>query len=298
MLKSKSQRLSLNDWQSLAKKHRDEVRQWTEPTRCRRASHQKHPVIDFLFTYYPFSLGKLEQWHPGFGVTMECGNEPPDRFLGRHYRHHDGTVSLDALSLTAKQIKRLKWIHNLLVITQRRTPGFACYGMHEWAMVYQGDRQGDIRHRESAPLRLSQEETDHIVETRPICCSHFDAYRFFAPAALGFNKLRPTLDNRPDHEQSGCLHTNMDLYKWASKCMPWVGSALLWQCFQLALQARELDMCASPYDLTQYGYNPIKIETAEGRDQYETGQRAISAQAHPLRQQIIDSLAEVIGQTV
>ena len=73
----------------------------------------------------------------------------------------------------------------------------------------------------------------------------------------------------------------MDLYKWASKCMPWVGSDLLWQCFQLALKARELDMRASPYDLSEYGYEPVKIETPEGRAEYETLQRQISQSPTP-----------------
>ena len=86
----------------------------------------------------------------------------------------------------------------------------------------------------------------------------------------------------------------MDLYKWASKCMPWVGSDLLWQCFQLALKARELDMRASPYDLSEYGYDPVKIETPGGRAEYETLQRQISRESVPLRQQLIDTLAQVI----
>ena len=159
-------------------------------------------------------------------------------------------------------------------------------------MVYQGQ---DIRHRESTPLRLSQDKIDHLVSTRTITCSHFDAYRFFSPGALTLNKLKPTLDGRQDSEQCGCLHTNMDLYKWASKCMPWVGSDLHWQCFQLALKARELDMRASPYDLGSYGYEPVKIETPEGRAEYETHQREISQLSRPLRQSIIDMLAQVIA---
>lgn len=86
----------------------------------------------------------------------------------------------------------------------------------------------------------------------------------------------------------------MDLYKWASKCMPWIGSALLWKCFQLALKARELDMRASPYDLSSYGYSPVKIETAGGRAEYENKQREISHLAKPLRQQLIHTLSQVI----
>ena len=47
-------------------------------------------------------------------------------------------------------------------------------------------------------------------------------------------------------------------------------------------------MRASPYDLSEYGYEPVKIETREGRAEYETHQRKISQEAAPLRQQIIN----------
>ena len=262
------------------------------PYRRRKASHQQHPVLDFLFTYYPFSLGKLEQWHPGYGIQLECDKKRPERYQTRHYQQLEDIVSLSTDALVDKEVARLEWIHNLLCLTQTRTANFACHGLHEWAMVYQGQ---DIRHRESTPLRLSQDKIDHLVSTRTITCSHFDAYRFFSPGALTLNKLKPTLDGRQDSEQCGCLHTNMDLYKWASKCMPWVGSDLHWQCFQLALKARELDMRASPYDLGSYGYEPVKIETPEGRAEYETHQREISQLSRPLRQSIIDMLAQVIA---
>lgn len=283
--------LTAAEWQTAAEKHRQTARHWTVPCRRRRASRQKHPVFDFLFTYYPFSLGRLEQWHPGFGTVIENVPDLPPPLRGKHYRVSDGGVSLDAATLTGKQADRIRRIHNLLALTQGRAGNFACHGMHEWAMVYSG---ADIRHRESAPLRLSQQETDRIVESLPVTCSHFDAYRFFSPGATGFNKLRPTLDTRELHEQPACLHANMDLYKWASKSMPWVGSELLWQTFLLALDARELDMRASPYDLEAYGYRPIKIETADGRAEYEHAQRGISRTARPLRKRLIDRLADVI----
>ena len=292
MLTSETSYLQLDQWRQLAEKHRIKVKQWTVPYRRRKASHQQHPVLDFLFTYYPFSLGKLEQWHPGYGIQLECDKKRPERYQTRHYQQLEDIVSLSTDALVDKEVARLEWIHNLLCLTQTRTANFACHGLHEWAMVYQGQ---DIRHRESTPLRLSQDKIDHLVSTRTITCSHFDAYRFFSPGALTLNKLKPTLDGRQDSEQCGCLHTNMDLYKWASKCMPWVGSDLHWQCFQLALKARELDMRASPYDLGSYGYEPVKIETPEGRAEYETHQREISQLSRPLRQSIIDMLAQVIA---
>ena len=289
MLTSETSYLQLDQWQQLAEKHRIKVKQWTVPYRRRKASHQQHPVLDFLFTYYPFSLGKLEQWHPGYGIQLECDKKRPERYQTKHYQQLESIVSLSTDALSDKELARLQWIHNLLCLTQTRTPNFACHGLHEWAMVYQGQ---DIRHRESTPLRLAQDEIDHLVSTRTITCSHFDAYRFFSPGALTLNKLKPTLDGRQDSEQCGCLHTNMDLYKWASKCMPWVGSDLLWQCFKLALKARELDMRASPYDLSEYGYDPVKIETPEGRAEYEIHQREISQLSRPLRQSIIDALGK------
>lgn len=289
--------ISETQWQSRAATHRTEVTKWTQPHRDRRGTHHKHPVYDFLFTYYPFSLGKLEQWHPGYGTSMEfAGEAPPTIYQTKFYHTSGNKVSLDVSKLQEKELKRISWMHNLLVNTQSRPANFACFGMHEWAMVYKTDKDSiDLRHRESAPLRLSQEETDRIIESRPICCTHFDAFRFFTPPAVAFNKLQPTLDERHDFEQPGCLHTNMDLYKWAAKCMPWVGSDLLWECFQLAIKTREIDMRASPYDLTQYGYSPIKIETAEGRNEYEAIQRNISEAAKPLRQRLIDTLQQIIS---
>ena len=286
--------LTHSEWTERAAQHRSMVKRWTDPYRARRGAHQAHPVFDFLFSYYPFSLGKLEQWHPGMGFSLENSPGATPGYNPRHYQIRAESIRLAPENLADKPRQRIAWIHNLLVLTQHRPANFSCFGMHEWAMVYQGNQAGrpsDIRHRESASLRLSQEEIDHIVESHPIACSHFDAFRFFAPAALPFNRLQPSLDARQDFEQPGCLHTNMDLYKWASKCMPWVGSDLLWQCFQLALAARELDMQASPYDLTRYGYAPIKIETAPGRTEYEKQQREIHARAQPLRQHLIDTLA-------
>lgn len=267
-----------------------------------------HPIFDFLFTYYPFSLGRLEQWHPGLGILLEAGKmgdtplqKTPKPFQGKHYRHDADGIALAPYTLSDKETFRIKHIHNLLLLTQSRTPSFSCFGMHEWAMVYQGnqpDQGGEIRHRESAPLRLPQSQIDQIVESRPISCSHFDAVRFFAPAAIPMNKLQPTLELRHEFEQPACLHSNMDLYKWASKCMPWVGTDLLWRCFQLALQARELDMRASAYDLTEYGYTPVPVETAEGRSQYEKLQREISERAKPLRQELIDCLSKLLSLSV
>jgi hypothetical protein len=162
-------------------------------------------------------------------------------------------------------------------------------------MVYQGDTESEVRHRERLPLRLSQVATDAFVRSRPIQCTHFDAFRFFSPNAKGFNRSQPSKDTRLDKEQCGCLHTNMDLYKLATQCMPWVGSELLWKCFEFALTARQVDMQASPYDCRSLGFEPIKVETPAGKLAYERQQRSLSAAALPLREELIKRLEKILS---
>jgi hypothetical protein len=56
----------------------------------------------------------------------------------------------------------------------------------------------------------------------------------------------------------------MDLYKWSYKLSPLIDSETLLDCLELAAAAREIDMRASPYDLSDYGYAPIAVEDAAG----------------------------------
>jgi hypothetical protein len=63
----------------------------------------------------------------------------------------------------------------------------------------------------------------------------------------------------------------------------------------LALTAREIDMRASPYDLSAFGCDPIAVETEAGSERYEREQRALSDEARPLRQRAIVSLENVLA---
>ena len=263
----------------------------TIPMRERKSRQLRHPVYDFLHTYYSYSLGRLEKWLSGYGVILE--DSPSQDFSTKYYRRANGIAMIDPTLLTPKGRERLCWTRNLLELTQSRPPNLACHGLHEWAMVYQG---GEIRHRESAPLRLPQKEIDAVVASRPICCSHFDAFRFFTPGALSFNRLSPSLHAREDFEQPGCIHANMDLYKWAYKSSPWIGSDFLGDALFFAIEAREIDMRASPYDLSEYGYSPIRIETPEGRREYEEAQHSLYLKGIPLRRRLIDELSNVLGE--
>ncbi|MEK7951826.1 hypothetical protein [Luteolibacter soli] len=284
--------LSAAEWQERAAGHRARAGRWTGPALRRRAARKAHPVEDFLFSYYPFSFAKLEEWHPEVGIALEESVKLPGCWQKSPYRLQDGVVFADAGLLEAKELARLRWTRELLVATRDRAPNFACHGLHEWAMVYRG---ADVRHALTTKLRLPQGEIDALVESRPIRCSHFDAFRFFHVEALPLNRLQPTLMERPAFEQPGCVHANMDLYKWAFKSMPWVGSDLLMDCFEQAMELRDLDMRASPYDLSAYGLESVRIETAEGRREYEREQARLAEKAVLLRGRLIGVLERVLG---
>jgi hypothetical protein len=86
----------------------------------------------------------------------------------------------------------------------------------------------------------------------------------------------------------------MDLYKWATKLMPFAPSSLLLACFELARDIRTLDMRASPYDLAPLGYTPVPIETPAGKAEYAADQRAFAARARPLREQLVSLCDELL----
>lgn len=285
--------LQHHEWQQRASKHQEFVRQWTVPFRERRRVGKSHPVHDFLFVYYRYSSAKLEDWHPGIGFRLENAAELK-QFSGSAYRQDKGDVLCDPDLVRKKERDRMVWIVDLLRRTQKNRANYSCLGLHEWAMVYQAE---EIRHENTTGFRLSQSEIDRVVESRPLTCSHFDAFRFFASSARPLNRLTPTLLERPVFEQPACIHANMDLYKWAFKSMPWIGSDLLRRCFELAMSARAIDMRASPYDLSEYQeYEPIKIETAAGRAEYEREQSRIANAAAPLREELIHAIEQVLSR--
>lgn len=284
--------LAAPDWRERARLHLERARRHTGPARARRDRRQRHPMADFLFEYYPFPFSLLDQWQPQYGQALEWGDDAPRApFNGRCYRLDGGVLMADPRLLGAKERVRLGWILELLEATRDRAPNFACHGLHEWAMVYRGK---EVRHERTLKFRLSQAEIDEVVETRAICCSHHDAFRFFAPEARPLNHLQPTLDDRISLEQPACLHANMDLYKWAAKAMPWAGSELLLDCFELAAELRDLDMRASPYDVSGWGLDAVPVETPEGRRMYENEQRLLAGRARPLRGELTGVIRRVL----
>ena len=272
------------DWLARRTAHEQRVRAWTDPHQTRQGRGEKHPVEDFLFEYYRFRASWLRRWHPGPDVVL-LGEAARDYLQWAEYHESDDGVALNPAAFAPKRRDSLAWILNLLRSTAERPPQFACSGLHEWAMVYRQTPDG-VRHNQW-PLRFPPDELARIVEAQPVRCSHFDAFRFFTAPARPLNKLQPERTTTAQFEQRGCLHANMDLYKWAFKLTPFTPSELTADCFALARDIREIDMRASPYDFRALSYAPIAIETPEGRAEYEIHQRAFAERSEPLRARLI-----------
>ncbi len=284
--------IPLDGWKARAAEHRQRILSVAGPYLSERRTSTGHPVYDFLFTYYSFRPKHLLAWTPGIGTVLD---DPHAEFPMRDEFSRVGThVALDPDRFPARRTPSLNWIRDLLKGMQHRTPVFGCFGLHEWAMVY---REPHVRH--AHPLRIARDQIDALVESGPLRCSHYDAFRFFTRDARPLNRLQPTSESRVNLEQRGCLHANMDLYRWCTKLWPWVSSELMAEAFLLAWSAREIDMRASPYDLSALGFDPIPLELEIGRREYESLQRDIASVADPIRSRLIneiDSLNAAIGQ--
>jgi hypothetical protein len=273
------------EWQARRAAHRDRTCRWTEPHRARKARGEQHPVLDFLFSYYSYRPSRLERWHPGPGMAL-AGESAREYLAWPDYADTSGGVALDPAAFTASRRRTAEFVLALVRATASRQPVLACFGLHEWAMVYR-QRPEQIRHADWS-LRLGPAGTDAVLESLPVRCGHYDAFRFFTTEAKPRNAVQPTRESQVDLEQPGCLHATMDLFKWSYKLAPFTPSDLVADCFELAVEVRELDMRASPYDLSVLGYSPVRIETAQGRAEYATAQARFAKRATPLRARLID----------
>ena len=281
-------RLTEPEWRERAAAHAERVAPWIEPRLERRRRGESHPVDDFLFDYYSWRPGQLARWHPGAGVLL-TGDVAGFHDL-RGYLVDDVGAHVDPAHLP---VDVLESTLHLLESTAARPPSLGCFGRHEWAMVY---RQSPDEIRHSAwPLRLTPEAISQVVESSPLRCTHFDAFRFYTSQARPLNIVEPTRATQAALEQPGCLHATMDLYKWCFRAYPAISADLTADCFALAREVRAVDMRASPYDFRELGYSPITIETAEGRAEYVEHQRDFAARGSLLRTRIIEGLRTALG---
>lgn len=278
---SSTARLARDDWRRREAAHQERADELTAAHRDRAARREKHPVWDFLFTYYSYSPAQMRRWHPGAGVQLD---DAPERAEWRWYAPGSAVESVvpDAAAFAREKRPLASLVERMLRRTAARPGQFGCFGLHEWAMVYRADE-----HRHPAPLRLGQAGTDAVVESHELRCTHFDAFRFFTPDAVPRNRRPLTRDDQPLLEQPGCLHAGMDLYKWAMKLGPLLPGELLLDAFVLARDIRLLDMEAAPYDLADWGVVPVAIETPEGKSEYVRRQRGFAERGNALRARML-----------
>ena len=293
-------------WRLREQEHAERVDRLTAGHLARRAAGTKHPVEDFLWTYYSVKPAELRRWHPGAGVALAGAGE--ERASWRYYARvgapHGGRnpavgtdrdAAVDVPALLARRGGTVDYVERLLTATLERTPRYGCFGLHEWAMVYRMSPE-QLRHS-SLELRIGHAETDRVVEAHPITCTHFDAYRFFTREAAPLNSITPTRDTQPELEQAGCLHAGMDVYKWAAKLGPIIPGELLLDAFVLARDIREVDMRASPYEVSAFKgadgarLTAIPIESAGGKREYARLQRGFTERGNALRERVLAAIA-------
>ncbi|MHA3683497.1 3-methyladenine DNA glycosylase [Leucobacter sp. HY1908] len=295
------------EWRTLEAAHAARADALTEAHRARKLRGETHPIEDFLWTYYSVKPRELRRWHAGAGVLLE--NAAPDRASWKHYRATGGPLAtahettdrepqhaeVDAAGYLERRAQTVSYVEKLLTATLAHAPRYGCFGLHEWAMVYRMTPE-QLRHS-ALPLRIGHEATNAVVESHTIGCTHFDAFRFFTPAAAPLNTIEVSREAQHETEQSGCLHAGMDVYKWALKLGPIVPGELLLDAFVLARDIRELDMRASPYDVTGYfgatgdPLTPVPIETPDGKREYARQQRGFAARGDAIRNRLLDAIA-------
>jgi hypothetical protein len=281
---SKLQTISFEEYLYKSETHKARIHAMLGSYFDERGRGKSHAILDFLVEYYSFRRSHLLTWSPGLlhHIETDQANQQPE---GNFWLASGTYYVIPSDNLSSKKKQNLHWNLRLLEAIDQREARFQCQGMHEWAMVYATTEK---RHS-SLNLRLSNDEIDAFVRSQSLGCSHIDAFRFFTEEARPLNKFQPIRETQIEFDQPGCIHVNMDLYKWAYKAWPYISSDLIADTLELALEARILDMQASPYDLSAYHLEPVRIETEEGRQEYEYRQRTLSEQAKPLRKRLINA---------
>jgi len=270
------------EWEAARAAHRAQVEPEIDPARM------ENPVESFMWTYYSYRPRELRRYHPGALATLE---DAPEYLERRGYGARGDGVGVSEAFIAARR-STLEFVLGLLDATASRSPQFGCFGMHEWAMVYQLNNE-EIRHSKF-PLRIGSAATNALVEELGVRCTHYDAFRFFTAPAVPLNAIHPVREDQPKNEQPGCIHANMDLYKWAYKLAPIIPSSMVLAYFRNARDLRKVDMQASPYDLADIGYKPILMETTEGRAEYARVQRDLANQTAPLRAELATYIRRVL----
>lgn len=328
-------------WRSAAQAHQDTIYELLKPgltdpnhvlnSGIRRQQKQRnagsvwtaldprHPVYNFLIEYYGLKgvkgVRRLARWSPAphpARVLLEGATESDLSnnllFLRGAMIRAEGIeynpstfFETDDPSTLERTARPFLWFQSVLQRTTQAEPVLHCYGLHEWAMLYQPDGAPPppaAQYQAHLPLRVDRATINEAVERKGVRCTHIDALRFFAPAALPLNAHSQEY-SRHDQlrlEQPACVHANMDLLKYTLRLRPFVDSTLLQRALHVALQARTLDVAASPYDCWDgYGVEAVPIETAQGRAEYRCRQLALLHAAEPVRRDLLQAYNDFLG---
>ena len=155
-------------------------------------------------------------------------------------------------------------------------------------MVYRQDAAA-IRHADHR-LRLGPAGTDDVLARHQTRCSHYDAFRFFTDPARPAERVAADL-GRSGRPGTAGLPARVDGRVQVGVPVAAGGAQrLVVDAFEFARAIREVDMRASPYDLTDLGLAPIRVETAAGKAQYVAAQRGFAERAQTLRRRLLGVL--------
>ena len=194
------------------------------------------------------------------------------------------TASPSAVAIFSPASALWTFIADLLRATASRPARFNCFGLHEWAMVYQSPT---VRHA-SLPLRLDTAATDAVIESMPLRCSHFDAYRFFTEPAAVRNAQHLTRESQSRRRATGvraCRDGSVQVGVQAGAVAGIRACPGLPRVGRRRPGARH---AGQPHDLRVLGFEPIAVETPGGRRTYVQAQEAITERAAPLRARLLE----------
>ena len=92
------QRMTEAEWAEAERRHRAALEPITSASLARRGTGVKHPVYDFLFTYFSYPPSKLLRYHPGPSVTIEPdlkASQLPHYIEAGHYVLEEGGYKLN-----------------------------------------------------------------------------------------------------------------------------------------------------------------------------------------------------------
>ena len=222
--------------------------------------------------------------------TGDCRTAAP----GGRQRSGNAVVTVDLDAFRQARGSQLAFTARLLGATAAAPGQFGCFGLHEWAMVFQQD--DTARRHQDWPLRLGQAGTDDVVREHQIRCTHFDAFRFFTPPARPLNGLQPDRESQTAVGAAGLparVHGRLQMGLQADSGgaeRPAAGR----------VRAREVDPGTGH---ARVAVRPdraglparARSKPPAGKAEYVAAQREFGRQAQLLRRRLLDTVSTVLA---